>query len=86
MYPTGEYRTAFHAARLDQLAQLGCIDDYSWNVPILERSGYLPRDRARVEQLVARATELARRRDLVTRPPVRKDRRRPGRARFRAAR
>lgn len=59
-YPRAEYREAYLTAKSDGVPRLGLLDHYQYNVPILERHGYLPRDFARVRAEVAKVTEQAR--------------------------
>lgn len=60
MYPRAEYREGYLLAKEAGVPNLGLLDDYSYNVPILERKGFLPRDRERVRREVDRATAAAR--------------------------
>lgn len=58
MYPAAEVRAAARAARAAGIA-VGNDEGHA-TVRVLERRGYLPRDRARVEALVDRTTREAR--------------------------
>lgn len=59
MYPVGEFRDALAAALRDGV-DVPANDHTHDVVRVLERRGYLPRDRARVWALTERATAAAR--------------------------
>lgn len=58
MYPASEVRAAARAARAAGIDVDG--DEGHAAIRVLERTGYLPRDRARVDALVERVTRAAR--------------------------
>lgn len=60
MYPASEVRAAAVAARRNGVRVLPGTEDHPETVRLLERGGFLPRDRARVEALVDRVTREAR--------------------------
>lgn len=60
MYPASELRAAAAAARAAGIDLPGGYDGDGTTVRVLERHGFLPRDRARVDALVDRVTAQAR--------------------------
>ncbi len=61
MYPRAELMDAYRTALAAGLDVPSPEADYHDSVRVMERYGYLPIDRARVDRLVAEATEQARR-------------------------